>query len=447
MGGSDPRATTSLADPELSVRRDLSRLRLLVAEGPDAGRWCEVAEAPVRIGSDPACDLALSDDTVSRRHLEARREPDGVRIIDLESRNGTFLGDSRVRDAVVGLGASLRLGRTRIAIVPWEENFHPEPSGSERFGPAVGRSRRMREIFATLEEVAATDLTLLLQGETGTGKEVLAEAVHRRSPRAGGPFVVVDCTTLPRDLVESELFGHRKGAFTGAQADRAGCLEQARGGTLLLDEVGDLPLDSQPKLLRVLEKRQMRPVGSDRALDIDVRVIAASRDDLRARVAEGRFREDLYFRLAVVTLRIPPLRERPEDLPLLLSHFASELSGGRRTLAFALSQVQELLALPWEGNVRELRNAVERTLALDKNGELDERAFVREVARSVRGAGAGERISFKQAKARVVESFERAYLVELIQRHRGNLSRAAREAGLDRHHLRDLLDKHRIEIP
>ncbi|NMB73504.1 MAG: sigma 54-dependent Fis family transcriptional regulator [Myxococcales bacterium] len=447
MGGPETRATTSLADPELSIRRDLSRLRLLVAEGPDAGKWCAIEETPCVLGSDPACDLPLCDDTVSRRHLEARREADGVRIVDLGSRNGTFLEGARIRDVVVGLGASLRLGRTRIKVAPWEENLRREPSGSDRFGAVVGASRRMREIFATLEEVAATDLTLLLQGETGTGKEALAEAVHQRSKRGGGPFVVVDCTTLPRELVESELFGHRKGAFTGAFSDRAGCLEQARGGTLLLDEVGDLPLDSQPKLLRVLEKRQMRPVGSDHAVDIDVRVIAASRDDLRARVEDGRFREDLYYRLAVVTLQLPPLRERPEDVPRLLSHFVSALSGGQRALEFSLAETQELLSLPWEGNVRELRNAVERALALEKGRALDARGFVREMLRTLDGKGARERISFKRAKARVVESFERAYLVELVQRHGGNLSRAAREAGLDRHHLRDLLSKHKIEIP
>jgi DNA-binding NtrC family response regulator len=307
----------------------------------------------------------------------------------------------------------------------------------------------MREIFATLLDVAGTDLTLLIEGETGTGKEALAEAVHQASPRKERPFVVVDCTTIPRDLAESELFGHKKGAFTGAVADRKGTFEQAHGGTVFIDEVADLPAELQPKLLRALERRQFRPVGGDRTVDVDVRVIAATNRSLKTEVERGGFREDLYYRMAVVAVHVPPLRERAEDLPLLLEHFVAQSSGGKHQARIAPADLLRFVEYPWPGNVRELRNVTERAVALHKSPELDLTAFLEEIARGLGETcarrDASTSLPFKEAKSQVVDAFERAYLTDLIQRAGGNVSQAAREARLDRHHLKDLLKKHGIK--
>ncbi|HOX45541.1 MAG TPA: sigma 54-interacting transcriptional regulator [Myxococcota bacterium] len=452
MSQDDSRTTSLLAGPSEDVRRDLGALRLLVVEGPDAGRACAVGPEPIQIGTDPACELVLVDGTVSRRHLLAKLAPGGVWLQDPGSTNGTFYEGSRVRELVLAPGALVRLGQTALKIVPEERGLRPAPLEASSFHGVLGQSRRMREIFATAAEVAGSEVTVLLEGETGTGKEALAEAIHRASPRRDAPFVVLDCTAIPRDLAESELFGHRKGAFTGAQADRAGCFEQARGGTLLLDEVGELAAELQPKLLRALERKQIRPVGADRPVEVDVRLIAATHRELRREVAEGRFREDLFYRLAVVSLRLPPLRERSEDLPQLLAHFLVRAAGERegwRAEALPAGALTALQAYPWPGNIRELRNAVDRAAALlgaASGRPFEPRAFVAELERAI-GEGTARQggAAFKDAKGRVVDAFERAYLLDLLARHRGNLSAAAREARLDRHHLKDLLKKHGLE--
>jgi transcriptional regulator with GAF, ATPase, and Fis domain len=442
-------STRLIRDADLSVMRDLSRLRLQVVDGPDAGRACDLDAGEITVGTDPACDLVLADDTVSRRHLTARQEEDGVCIRDLDSSNGTFFKDSRVKEIVVGPGAALRAGQTLLKVVPREKSLRPQPAEDPSFHGVLGHSVRMREIFSTLSDVAGTDLTLLIEGETGTGKEALAEAVHQASPRKDRPFVVVDCTTIPRDLAESELFGHKKGAFTGAVADRKGTFEQAHGGTVFIDEVADLPAGLQPKLLRALERRQFRPVGGDRTVDVDVRVIAATNRSLKAEVERGGFREDLYYRMAVVAVRVPPLRERTEDLPLLMEHFVDQSSKGKHRAQIAPGDLLRFVEYTWPGNVRELRNVTERAVALHKSPEFDLPAFLEEIARGLGETcarrDASTSLPFKEAKSQVVDAFERAYLTDLIQRAGGNVSQAAREARLDRHHLKDLLKKHGIK--
>ncbi len=449
MSGEENRSTRLIPDADVSVMRDLQRLRLRVVDGPDAGRVCDLGASEIVVGTDQGCDLVLLDDTVSRRHFTARKVEDGVSIRDLDSSNGTWLLDSRVKEVVVGPGAALRAGQTLLKVVPWEKSLRPEPAAGTDFCGVLGCSLRMREIFATLTEVAPTDLTLLIEGETGTGKEALAEAVHQAGPRRDRPFVVVDCTTIPRNLAESELFGHKKGAFTGAVADRRGCFEQAHGGTVFIDEVCDLPAELQPKLLRALERRQFRPVGGDRTLDVDVRVIAATNRSLKNQVDQGGFREDLYYRVAVVTVQVPPLRERAEDLPLLMEHFLARASGGKLSAQIPPASLLRFAGYPWPGNVRELRNVTERAVALCKSTEFDLEAFLDEVARGLGETSARREASaslpFKEAKSKVVDDFERAYLKDLIHKAGGNVSRAAREARLDRHHLKDLLKKHGIK--
>jgi DNA-binding NtrC family response regulator len=313
----------------------------------------------------------------------------------------------------------------------------------------------MRRLFALLARAATTEATILLSGETGTGKEAIAEAVHQISPRAKGPFVVVDCGSIPHELVASELFGHARGAFTGAATDKQGLIETASHGTLFLDEIGELALDLQPQLLRVLDRRQVRRVGETHAIDVDLRVIAATHRDLRAMVKAGRFREDLYYRLAVVAAHVPPLRERKADIPALAAWFAERM--GRGSFAQSPALLDQLERHDWPGNVRELRNVVERALSLGTaaladlgDGTAAPRPDDAPQAGSRPAAGGDEpprsgtssdmlELPFKEAKAALVESFERDYLTALLARHRGNISRAASEAGIDRNYIHRLV--------
>jgi DNA-binding NtrC family response regulator len=448
MGTEQDKSTQLITGRDLSVRRDLTRLRLLVVDGPDAGRFCDLGAEPVWVGTDPGSDLVLVDTTVSRRHLQARKQDEGAWIQDQDSTNGTFFEGSRIKEMVVGVGRSLRVGNTLVKVVPREESLYPEPSKEPEFFGVLGKSQRMREIFSTLSDVAATELTVLIEGETGTGKEALAEAIHRASSRNQGPFEVIDCTTIPSDLAESHLFGHCKGAFTGAVADRTGCFALASGGTIFIDEVGDLPAQLQPKLLRVLERRQVRPVGSSKSVDVDVRVIAATNKNLKEEASNGNFREDLYYRLAVIAVRLPPLRERIDDLPLLMEHFVQTAASSADwpEVSVPASALSGFLDYPWPGNVRELRNMVERAIALHRTQRFDLETFLAEIARGLGEHSArSQALPFKQAKSQVVDAFEKAYLTDLIQRHEGNVSSASREARLDRHHLTDLLKKHGIK--
>jgi DNA-binding NtrC family response regulator len=301
----------------------------------------------------------------------------------------------------------------------------------------------MRQVFRLLADVAATDATVLLEGQTGTGKELLAEEIHRHSPRRDHPFVVFDCGAVPKELIESALFGHVRGAFTGAVVDRRGAFAEAEGGTLFLDEIGELALEMQPSLLRAIDRRMVRPVGGTGYQNVSVRVVAATNRDLRAEVAARRFREDLYYRVAVFRISVPPLRERPADLPLLVQRFVAEFGGGR-TLHVLPDDLQRLAGHPWPGNVRELRNLIERACALSRGDALDLGDFFGSRGGTPAPAteGIAYHLPFKEAKAHVVEHFERQYLRVLLERHQGNLSAAARGAEVDRKHLRELLRKH-----
>jgi transcriptional regulator with GAF, ATPase, and Fis domain len=398
--------------------------------------------AKLRVGKADDNDLVLADDTVSRHHCELTRSNDGVHVRDLGSTNGTRVQGARVSEAIVQPGTVLRVGEIEIALRAAAKNVEVMPSEKQWFGAAIGRSLAMRSIFGVLERIAQTDATVLLEGETGTGKDVLARAIWTESAHAQGPFLVVDCGALSYALLESELFGHERGSFTGAIAARQGAFELADGGTVFLDEIGELPLDVQPKLLRVLETKEFRRVGGNKTLKTNVRLIAATKRNLQREVQAGKFREDLYFRLAVVPITVPPLRARREDIPPLVHHILKACGGA---LTVADDTMQVLMAHDWPGNVRELRNVLERTVYLARASGQTELNLV---TLPTVGGGGSEVFQFEPAKsyretrARFDSEFERRYVKWLLGRHSGNVSAAAREAKMDRKHLHDMAKKH-----
>jgi transcriptional regulator with GAF, ATPase, and Fis domain len=421
-------------------------LTLVVLSGSRKGTVVPVGDT-TRVGKADDNDLVLPDDTVSRHHCELVREGEAVRVRDLGSTNGTRVDGTRVGDALLSPGAVLKVGEVEVALRPAARRSDVLPSDATSFGPALGKSLAMRSIFGVLERIAPTEATVLLQGETGTGKDVLARAVVEHSPRKSGPFVVVDCGAVSYSLIESELFGHERGAFTGAVASRQGAFELADGGTVFLDEIGELPLDVQPKLLRVLEAREFRRVGGNRPIKTDVRVVVATKRDLEREVRGGRFREDLYFRLAVVPVVVPPLRQRREDVPMLADAILDAACAGGERLRLGDRALQGLLAHDWPGNVRELRNVLERAVYMARAQGASE---LGDVTLPTGGGDTGGAFSFepeksyRETRARLESEFERRYVKWLLQRHGGNVSAAAREAKMDRKHLHELAKKHGI---
>lgn len=415
---------------------------LVVVEGPDMGLAVTLGDDPVRVGTGEACALRLTDDRASRDHLEVEATGEGFVARDLDSRNGTLFEGSLVTEVTVQPGATFKVGRTFLRIRPRPEPLTLAPSQSRRFGELVAESLEMREVFAVLEHAAKSEVTVLLEGETGTGKELAARAIHDESERRNRPFVAVDCSALPSGLVESTLFGHVRGAFTGASAARDGAFVRADGGTIFLDELTSIELDVAARLLRVLEQGEVRPVGADRERAVDVRVIAAGHD-LEQRVAEGRFRPDLYYRLSVVHIKLPPLRRRREDVAPIVAELlrrrgveAGEVSG---------PNLDRLMAHSWPGNVRELRNVIDRAVALSPGAESFADLQIG-VPGEQNDAGPSVRtdLPFSEAKQLVIDDFERRYLADVYRRCAGNISAAAREADIDRKHFRNLLKRHGI---
>jgi DNA-binding NtrC family response regulator len=434
--------TSLLAEEVPAFTRQVTGGTFVVIKGPDRGESAPLRDKPIVFGSAPSCDLVLTDKTVSRRHLLAVREGQDVILRDQGSTNGSFIQGSRFKEITIGYGAEVKVGRTLLKYLPEEEVVEPEVSDSDMFGSLVGRDTKMRRLFKLLEDVAKNDATVLIEGETGTGKELIAEEVHNHSHRKDGPFVVFDCGAVPRELIESALFGHVKGSFTGAIADRKGAFAEAHGGTIFLDEIGELPLELQPALLRALDKKAVRRVGANGYEKVDVRIVAATNRDLRAEIAQKTFREDLYYRLAVIRVALPPLRERGGDIPILVEHFVKQFSSGR-DVKIAPEDMARLQRHSWPGNVRELRNVIERACVLSKGDSLNlDDAFTESSAPAL---GIRTDLPFKEAKGQLVELFEREYIVDLMRRHKMNLSAAAREAQIDRKHLRELIRKYGLD--
>ncbi|HSY21285.1 MAG TPA: sigma 54-interacting transcriptional regulator [Polyangiaceae bacterium] len=440
-GGATARGETELNEAPRTAARGVPP-RFLAIGGPGMGSGLAITGSFATVGRHRTNDLVLADPRVSAVHLEVMRSGTRVRVRDAASTNGTWLGPHRIVEMEIAPGAEITVGGTVLRLDEGEEAASGTGESQRAFGDLVGGSPPMRELFAVLERIAPKNLTVLVQGETGTGKEEVARAIHRHSPRAKAPFVVVDATALPQSLAESLLFGHEKGAFTGADHRRIGLFEAAEGGTIFLDEIGELPAELQAKFLRVLERREITRVGATAPVKIDVRVLAATHRDLRREIEHGRFREDLYFRLAQVRVLIAPLRERLEDVPILCTAFLQELGAPGTIDADAMADLQ---ARPWPGNVRELRNVIARAAALTSEPAIRRTDIAGEGFgfRGTRDERAALVLSgpFAPAKAKAIERFERAYLTALMRRCRDNLSHAAREADLARHHLRELLKK------
>lgn len=434
----------------------LRKCLLTVTEGPGRGKKITLNKNKVSVGKRETNDLAIKDKTVSRNHLEIEYTADSFLLRDLDSTNGTYLNGSRVKEAYLAPGDMIKIGNSILEFTAYDEKIKIEPSEQTSFGAMVGSSRKMRQIFAILEKISSTQASVIIEGETGTGKDLVARAVHDNSARKQRPFVVFDCSAVAPNLIESELFGHERGAFTGAVKSRRGAFEAAHTGTIFLDEIGELTLDLQPKLLRALEQREIKRVGSNVSVSIDVRVICATNKNLRQEIAAGRFREDLYYRLSVVKINLPSLRERPEDIPTMVERFLTTAhynklpSGQLKVTRVDDDAMKRLARYEWPGNVRELHNVVERAVSFVE-GDAITRAHLDFIfAEMEHGEERTDRMHvdpdmpFKDAKQHVVEAFEKEYLVELLKRHGHNLSKASREAKIDRKHLRNLLKKYDI---
>lgn len=473
----DPPPEETRLNPLALTERHRSQPRVVWTDR--AGTHSEIVDGRVLVGSSPDSGIVVHDPTVSRLHAELEVRESGLWVRDLGSRNGTFVDGLQVTGARVPDKGKVRFGSTELLVDynPGQVR-HIDIWPDAGFGKLVGQSVRIRELFSTLARVAPMDVSVLIYGETGTGKELVARAIHDASPRAAKPFVVVDCAALPENLLDAELFGHTKGAFTGAIGARSGAIESAEGGTVFLDEIGELPIAMQPKLLRVLESRTVRRVGETTHREVDVRFLSATHRDLLTMVNAGEFREDLYFRLAVLPVHVPALRERTEDIQLLVSHFL-KAAGGPSHVSGEL--MRELTRRPWRGNVRELRNFVDRARALGATqalammpqggapsastaeGRLPSDAPVPSGAAGAAGvsgsgsptanepapllSGGDARIfeqAYKDFRESWIDSGEKEYVRRLLLRHDRNVAAAAREAEVDRTYIYRLIRKHEL---
>jgi DNA-binding NtrC family response regulator len=418
-------------------------VRTLVVEvlsGPDAGQRVEAEQEVLSVGTAPGNALRLTDETVSRFHLELTRHDAGIHVTDLGSSNGTTCAEVQLERGLVAPGTELTLGRSRIRIIDGA-GAAVELLAETELDELRGETPAMRRLMAQVATAARSSAPVLVIGESGTGKELIARALHHHSDRREGPLVTLDCSAQVETLVGSELFGHERGAFTGADRQRKGAFELAHRGTLFLDEIGELPPGLQPQLLGALERRRFKRLGGSAEIPVDVRVVAATHRDLRSEVNSGLFRLDLYYRLAVVVLRVPPLRERLNDLPLLVAHFLQECGhAGPRDSVVSDAQLRRLSAHSWPGNVRELRNWVEATLAMGESPELLQ--TITESQPPLEPSTNLLDLSYKDARRKVLDEFEARYLANLLQSARGNVASAARRGGMDRTYLIKLLQRH-----
>ena len=414
---------------------------LTVVDGIDRGRTFALDAALPRtlVGQSSACAFRLADPLTSRRHAALVLASDGLRLVDLQSTNGTFVNDVRIVEAYLHGADVVRLGGTTLRLDVVDGIPETRLTDATTFGRVVGSSVQMRRLYPLLERIGASDVNTVIEGETGTGKEVLAESLHEAGPRAAGPFVVLDCTAMAANLVESELFGHERGAFTGAVATRKGVFEQAQGGTLFIDEIGELDGSLQPKLLRVLERSEVRRVGGGEWLRVDARIIAATRRDLDREVQDGRFRDDLFFRLNVARVELPPLRQRKGDIGVLAHHFWREL-GGKEPLPYEV--LQRFERHDWPGNVRELRNAVARQLALGELVDANPAGKDQSPALDPFERVLAENLPFPRARDRILHEFERQYVERVLRQHGESVALAAKASGIARRYFSTIRARH-----
>jgi DNA-binding NtrC family response regulator len=402
----------------------LKKARFTVMSGREVGKELVIQKSLVTIGTLTVNDLVLTDPTVSRRHAEVEERSDGYVLRDNDSTNGTFLDGVRVREAYLSPGSVIRLGQTEMAFAPLEERIEVPRSKAGSFGELIGSAAPMQEVYGILERIAPTDVTLLLEGETGTGKELAARAVHSHSRRSGGPFVVIDCGAVAPNLIESELFGHEKGAFTDAVKARQGAFELADGGTIFLDEIGELSLDLQPKLLRALDQRETKRVGADKPVTVNVRVISATNKDLDEEVKAGRFREDLFYRLSVVRVSMPPLRKRKEDIETIAGHLLAGISSdiGKKITGLSPEALAALTAYSWPGNVRELKNVLGRAAALCDGKQIE--------AKDLFLSQGKKTATFEGLSGKTLEEIEKAAIHATLKSVNGNKTEAAKVLGI-----------------
>lgn len=447
--------STTIATMQAVAARMSYPFVLTVVEGHDAGSSRTIdAMHPSRmfIGKSQTCELRLQDPSVSRRHIAIEVVSQRLRVTDLGSTNGTFVDGVALGEVYLTGGETIRLGGTAISVTRGQPTPAASLTRATQFGTTLGGSLAMRRLYPLCERLAVADIPVVIEGETGTGKEQLAESLHQMSPRKDGPFVVFDCTAVAPTLIESELFGHEKGAFTGSVGTHRGVFEQASGGTLLIDEIGDLPLELQSRLLRVIERFEVRRVGGSAPIAVDVRVLAATRRDLDRMVQQGRFRDDLFHRLAVARIELPPLREREEDIELLARKFWAQSGGDPDRIPLDL--LREWEEYNWPGNIRELRNAVARRLAL---GDLAPQGpasrpppSMREERSRAQGlATGGDPIAaalaldlpLGETRQRIVDELERRYVERVLEANGGNVTRAAAAAGVARRYFHRLKNK------
>jgi DNA-binding NtrC family response regulator len=444
--GLPPTTRTDVTEPLVRKRQLTDAVKLAVLGGPSDGLERALVTS-LKVGAAPSNDLCLPDRGVSRNHAEFTLRDGRVWVRDLGSRNGITLDGVRVTEAELQVGSVVLLGETPVALYPRWQVREVDPSTQHNFGDLYGSSLAMRQVFALLERVADSSTTVLIEGESGTGKELVARSLHRASGRSKKPYIVFDCTTVTKDLAESELFGHTKGAFSGAVSDRDGAFRQADGGTIFLDELGELPLDLQPKLLRVLESGEVRRVGDTQHRKVDVRIVAATHRDLHAEARRGRFRSDLLYRLNVLRVQLPPLRARPEDIVLIAERLlAGQLAPDSQV---AGPNLERLMGYSWPGNVREMRNVLTRALALAprRGGLVFFEDLVLNLAADAASPttlgycfpGVDSHLPYKEAKQQLLEQFDGEYVEALMRRHSNNVTRAAQAAGLSRKHVYALM--------
>lgn len=414
----------------------LKKVKLAVTKGRELGKEFVIDKGLLRIGSKKENNVVIADDTVSRHHAVIEEKKGQYVIKDLGSTNGTFVNGLRISEAFLNEGSIIKLGNTELRFIPVEEKIELLPSKKDRFGDIVGKSKEMKEIFGILEKISKTDATVLITGETGTGKELVAKAIHENSNRSKKPFVVIDCSAIARNLIESELFGHEKGAFTGAVSTRHGAFETANGGTIFLDEVGELEPDMQPRLLRVLEAREIKRVGSTNIIPVDVRIIAATNRDLSAEIKKNRFREDLFYRLSVININLPQLRDRKDDISLLIDYFI-KANKIRKVKGVAKETLDILINYRWPGNVRELRNVIERAIALGASDYIEPKDLI------LLKPQASEKDT-ADLSGKTLEEIEKSAIIQTLKAHKGNKTTTAKALGIAYSTLYEKMKKYGI---